>query len=53
MAGPRRPPHQMDGEPDHVVVTQEPPAQDADREVPVSATRMSTRRNRAAGEGRG
>ena len=53
LAGPRRPPHQRDGEPDHVVLTQEPPAQVADREVPVAVTRRSTRRNTAAVGGRG
>ena len=53
MAGPRRPSYQRAGESDHVLVTQEPPAQVTDREVPVAVTRRSTRRNTAAGGGRG
>ena len=52
MAGPRRPPYQRDGEPDHVFVNQEPPAQVADREQQVVVTRRSRRRNKATGEGR-
>ena len=53
MAGPRRPSYQRAGESDHVLVTQEPPAQVVDREDPVAVTRRSTRRNTAAGGGSG
>ena len=53
MAGPRRPPYQRDGEPDHVHGNQTPPVQDVAREVPVAATRRSTRRNTAVGGGKG